>query len=198
MRVISGLHRGRVLRAPHGRWMRPTQGRVRQVLFDIVGEAIVGRRVLDLYAGVGAIGIEALSRGAAEACFVERDPAAIACLRENLEALELIDHGRVLGVAVEAGIRILASDSRGFDWIFADPPYDRPAAPWIRRAIRVGPGGLLARDGVFVLESSARGADLAVIGGLRRTRSRRVGETQLGFYQWGVRDDAEGDLSGDL
>lgn len=196
--MIAGALRGRSLRTPRGRRLRPTQGQVRQVLFDIVGSGIVERRVLDLFAGVGSIGIEALSRGAAEVCFVEHDREAIECLGANLEALGLRDRGRVLGVAVESAVAILESEGRRFDWIFADPPYDAPRSGWARRLVRGGPGGILARDGVFVMESSARGEDLSAIGMLRRARSRRVGETQLDFFEWGVRDGEEGNIPGDV
>lgn len=198
MRVIAGDLRGRVLQTPRGRRLRPTQGQVRRVLFDIAGRAIAGSRVLDLYAGVGGIGIEALSRGAASVCFVERDAIAISCLRENLATLGLLDRSRILGVPADSGLRILADEAQSFDWIFADPPYATASAEWIERTIRGGPGGLLAPGGLFVLESSSRGEDLPRIGMLLRARSRRVGETQLDFYQWEVPDGAEGDLSRDI
>jgi 16S rRNA (guanine966-N2)-methyltransferase len=169
------------------------------VLFDIIGSAIVGTRVLDLFAGSGALGIEALSRGANEACFVEHAPAALRCLRQNLEALGIQDRTRVLAAHVNPGIRILEEAGGSFEWILADPPYALDPEEWMRRAARSGPGGLLSRKGRLVLEASRRDGAPAVVSGLRRTRTRTVGETTLEFYGWEEREDeAKGDLSGDL
>lgn len=198
MRVISGDLRGRILKVPPGRGLRPTQGHVRQVLFDIVGEAIVGQRVLDLFAGVGGLGIEALSRGAAEACFVERDPVALRCLRENLEAFGIADRARVLPVSVEAGLKILEKGEAGFAWIFADPPYRLDPGTWLRRTVRPGPGPILDAAGTLVFETSRRRPAIERIESLRRVRSHPVGETTLEFYRWGDRDGTNGDLPGDV
>ncbi len=184
MRIISGALKGRILRTPHGRALRPTQGHVRQVLFDIVGESVQQARVLDLFAGVGAIGIEALSRGAAEAVFVERDPNALRCLRENLEALDLRDSGRVLAVQVSVGFKILEAEQDCFRWVFADPPYGTPPEEWIPRVTRQGPGAILAPEGSLVLETSRRQVTAEAIGPLRKYRTHHVGETDLEFYGW--------------
>ena len=196
--MIAGELRGRTLRTPPGRQIRPTQGHVRQVLFDILGSAITGARVLDFFAGVGALGIEALSRGAAEACFVERDPTVLRYLRENLEELGLTERGRVLGVSVEVACRILESEPEGFRWIVADPPYHLEPERWVRRATRGGPGVILAPEGTLILETSRRQVKSESIGRLRRFRSHTVGETVLDFYGWEGTDGTKGDLSGDL
>ena len=198
MRIIAGEYRGRALRAPAGRRMRPTQGHVRQVLFDIAGRTIAGARVLDLFAGVGALGIEALSRGASSVCFVEQDKVTLACLRENLASLDLVDRSRVLAVSVEKGLRMLAEERIPFDWICADPPYALESRPWLARIDREGPGTLLGRRGSLVLEGSARRAGIESIGRLRRFRQRIVGETKLEFYRWEEEDVATRDLPGDL
>ncbi len=198
MRVISGQLRGRPLKAPPGRAVRPTQSHVRQVLFDIVGVSIEGARALDLFAGVGGLGIEALSRGAAEVCFIEKDPVATRFLRANLEALDLTDRARVLPVSVEAGLRILEKEAPGFRWIFADPPYKAEPAAWLRRAVRTGPGGLLDAGGTLVFETSRRAPRIDRIEALEHVRSHPVGETTLEFYRWGGRDGTQGDLSGNL
>jgi 16S rRNA (guanine966-N2)-methyltransferase len=179
--------------------MRPTQGHVRQVLFDIIGEAIAGKRVLDLFAGSGALGIEALSRGAATVSFVEHAPGVLRCLRQNLETLQLEGRGRILAAHVNQGIRVLEEAGASFEWILADPPYTLEPAGWMPRATRSGPGGLLARGGTLVVETSRRAGGPAAIAGLQRTRSHRVGETTLEFYGWEEReDDTKGDLSGDV
>lgn len=194
--MISGELKGREIRTPAGHLTRPTQGHVRQVLFDIMGEGVLGKRVLDLFAGSGALGIEALSRGASEACFVEHAAPALRCLRRNLEALEISHRSRVLATHVNQGIRILEEARRPFDWILADPPYSLEPEGWIGRAARSGPDGLLARDGTLVLEAARRRVLPAAVGGLARIRDHHVGETTLAFYRWEERaDEAQRDLS---
>jgi 16S rRNA (guanine966-N2)-methyltransferase len=184
MRVISGELRGRTLRTPPGRILRPTQGHVRQVLFDVVGDEISGARVLDLFAGVGALGIEALSRGAVEAVFVERDATVLRFLKENIESMDLGERGRVLAVSVNAGLRILEEETGSFRWIFADPPYAQRPEAWLLNLGRPGPGGVLSADGVLVLETSKRSPVEERVGPLRRFRTHRVGETVLEFFGW--------------
>jgi 16S rRNA (guanine966-N2)-methyltransferase len=118
MRVVAGEFRGRRLTAPRGTRTRPTADRVREALFSILGD-VSGARVLDLYAGSGALGIEALSRGAGEAVFVERDPRALAALRRNLDAV-------AVGAEVVEGdaLAFLRRDRGPYDLVFVDPPYD--------------------------------------------------------------------------
>ena len=119
MRVVAGSFKGRRLQAPKGSRTRPTADRVREALFSMLGD-VSGARVLDLYAGSGALGIEALSRGAASATFVEKDPRALAAIRSNLEAL-----GSRQEVRRQDGLRYLAAAEPGsFDLVFLDPPYD--------------------------------------------------------------------------
>jgi 16S rRNA (guanine966-N2)-methyltransferase len=118
MRVVAGAFKGRRLQAPRGSRTRPTADRVREALFSMLGD-VSGARVLDLYAGSGALGIEALSRGAASATFVERDPRAVAALRRNLEAV-----GSDAEVRRQDALRFVASGPGAFDLVFLDPPYD--------------------------------------------------------------------------
>jgi len=201
VRIISGQFKGRVLRAPSRRSIRPTQGHVRQVLFDLLGESILDARVLDLFAGSGAVGIEALSRGAAEAVFVEREAASLRCLRENLALLDLTDRAKVLAAPVTVGLRLLEQWKGSFDWIFADPPYSMDSEDWMRRAARRGPGAILAPTGTLVLECSRRRPGPATIGRLQQYRAHTVGETSLRFYEWedeGRNDASSGDLPGDV
>ena len=118
MRVVAGEFRGRRLAAPRGIRTRPTADRVREALFSILGE-VSGARVLDLYAGSGALGIEALSRGAESAVFVERDPRAVAAIERNLESL-----GLKQTVLKQDAVRFMARGEGTFDLVFCDPPYD--------------------------------------------------------------------------
>jgi 16S rRNA (guanine966-N2)-methyltransferase len=118
VRVVAGEFRGRRLAAPRGARTRPTADRVREALFSMLGD-VSGARVLDLYAGSGALGIEALSRGAESAVFVERDPRAVAAIGRNLESLGLEQE-----VVRQDAVRFLARTEGMFDLVFCDPPYD--------------------------------------------------------------------------
>jgi 16S rRNA (guanine(966)-N(2))-methyltransferase RsmD len=126
LRVVAGEYGGRRLRAPAGAATRPTQDKVREALFSILGD-VEGLRVLDLFAGSGALGIEALSRGAAAATFVDSDSSAVAAVRANLGAL-----GLAATVTRRDALGFLGSDEGAYDLVFCDPPYDsadRLAAP---------------------------------------------------------------------
>ena len=118
MRVVAGEFRGRRLAAPRGIRTRPTADRVREALFSILGD-VSAARVLDLYAGSGALGIEALSRGAESVVFVERDPRAVAAIERNLESL-----GLKQTVLKQDAVRFIARGEGTFDLVFCDPPYD--------------------------------------------------------------------------
>jgi 16S rRNA (guanine966-N2)-methyltransferase len=119
VRIVAGAFKGRRLQAPKGRRTRPTADRVREGLFSMLGD-VSGARVLDLYAGSGALGIEALSRGAARVTFVDSDPRAVAAIRRNLEAIGLDQEVRRLDA-----LRYLArAEPASFDLVFIDPPYD--------------------------------------------------------------------------
>jgi 16S rRNA (guanine(966)-N(2))-methyltransferase RsmD len=173
---------------------------VRQVLFDVIGERIVGCRAIDLFAGSGAIGIEALSRGASEVCFVERSHAALRCLRQNLESLGLVERSRVVAAPVASGLRILRDSQAGpFAWIFADPPYGTKPEEWMLKLASGGPGDVLADDGMLVVEVSRRQRLADQVGRLLQVRLRRVGETCLAFFTWeGRSHEAQRDLPGNL
>jgi 16S rRNA (guanine966-N2)-methyltransferase len=148
LRVVAGEFKGRRLAAPRGARTRPTADRVREALFSMLGD-VASARVLDLYAGSGALGIEALSRGAASALFVERDPAAVAVIERNLAPLE-VD----ATVARADAVGWLARAEGPFDLVFCDPPYDsasRLAGPLAERL-----PGLTADDARIVTESDKR------------------------------------------
>lgn len=121
MRVVAGTHRGRSLRAPKGDQTRPTSDRVREALFSILGETVVDARVLDLFAGSGALGIEAISRGAAAATFVDRSHAATRVIQENLESLGI--DGEVVRLPVSRALACTPVSAHEYDLVFIDPPY---------------------------------------------------------------------------
>jgi 16S rRNA (guanine966-N2)-methyltransferase len=180
LRVIAGRFRGRKLEAPRGQTTRPTADRVRQALFDVLGP-LDGARVLDLYAGTGALGIEALSRGAARAVFVESDRAALASIRRNLEALGLDEAATVLPVAVERAAKPLR-DLGPFDLVLCDPPW---AA--LETALRALPK-VLGLDlygpapRIVIEHPSARSLEISPPPGLRKTDERRWGDTAVTVF----------------
>ena len=125
MRVVAGAYGGRRLAAPDGSATRPTSDRVREALFSVLGTSVQGARVLDLFAGSGALGIEALSRGAASAVFVDRAPRAISAVRANLAALGI--DADVRRIEARAWLRTASGRSEAYDLVFLDPPYRRAA-----------------------------------------------------------------------
>ena len=183
MRVIAGRYKGRRLRAPRGRDTRPTSDRVREALFSILG-SVEGARVLDLFAGTGALGIEALSRGACRAVFVERDTAALDVLRANLEALELReDEAEVRRAEALGALRTARERRETYDLIFVDPPYG-DARAWEGRLLVALPA-LLAPAGRVVVESDRR-TPLALQvekQGLGVELERRYGDTSITIHR---------------
>jgi 16S rRNA (guanine966-N2)-methyltransferase len=148
VRVVAGDFRGRRLAAPRGTRTRPTADRVREALFSMLGD-VSGARVLDLYAGSGALGIEALSRGAASAVFVERDPRAVAAIERNLESLGLQQE-----VVRQDAVRFLARAEGMFDLVFCDPPYD--SASRLAGPLAEGLPALTSEHARIVTESDKR------------------------------------------
>lgn len=182
MRVIAGQWRGRNLFSPGGS-VRPTQDRVRQILFDILGSEIVGARLLDLYAGSGALGIEALSRGAEQVLFIESDARARRTLERNLETVQAGERARILGRPVLPALRDLLGGGAEFDWVLADPPYgSRDVAPLLAWIGGDGTETLSGRGGV-VLESGRLDEVPAKSGRLTLRRERVVGDTVLRFFR---------------
>ncbi len=178
MRVIAGSARGRELRLPPGRTTRPTSDRLRESLFGILDAAEVEMtETLDLYAGSGALGIEALSRGATRCIFVEEDARACATARENLRRAGLAGRGLVLRGRVG---RWRASADRRCTLVLADPPYD-DAAAWgsIERSL----AGALADGAVLAVEHAARQEPPATLAGLPLWRDRRQGDGAVALYR---------------
>jgi len=178
MRVIGGVARGRRLQAPADRDIRPTLDRVREALFNILAAQVPGARFLDLFAGTGAIGIEALSRGAAEVVFVDAERSALDLVRANLRATGLEGRVQALQFRLPEGLGKIHGP---FEIIYADPPHAWGDFSGLLAA--VGSAGLLAPDGVFVLEHSRRTEAPEHGPGLARYRQARYGETILSFYE---------------
>jgi 16S rRNA (guanine966-N2)-methyltransferase len=179
MRIIAGAFKGRRLAPVKGR-IRPTAAKVREAVFNILGAAVDGVRVLDLFAGTGALGIEALSRGAAQAVFVEEHPEALKVLRRNLEALGLSDRTTVWPLPAAVALKKVAGRGERFGLAFLDPPYGGGAAAATLNVLAaldlMGPGARV------VVEHSRRENLPEACGALTRLEVRRYGDTQVAFY----------------
>jgi 16S rRNA (guanine966-N2)-methyltransferase len=187
MRIISGRYRSRTLVAPAGMATRPSSDRLRETLFNVLAPRMEGARFLDLYAGSGAVGIEALSRGAAHVEFVERGPAALAVLRKNLAALGVTEGFRIHGAGVGSVLRKMkAAKSNGdaaFDVVFLDPPYDALQEYAATLGLLGGDAAGLLADGAVVIAEHRRKEKLgAGYGLLSRTRLLEQGDAVLSFY----------------
>ncbi|MEA2207853.1 MAG: rRNA (guanine966-N2)-methyltransferase [Solirubrobacteraceae bacterium] len=178
MRVIAGELGGRRLQAPRGRTTRPTSDRVREALFSMLGD-VAGAHALDLFAGSGALGIEALSRGAAEAVFVERNPLALRALRANLDSLGLAPpRASVLAGDALSALRSTRKAKETYDLLFIDPPYSQ-ARDWTAE-LSAALSPLLRPQARVVVESDRR-APLRL--GLELERERRYGDTSIRIHR---------------
>ena len=189
LRITGGAWRGRAFSAPVGDACRPTQARVREALFDRLGARVEGAQVVDLFAGSGALGLEALSRGAAHAVFVEHDPVALAVLRRNLDLLEAAPRGIVLACDAGAFLEGEAAPAVDADLVLADPPYGTWSAAWGARLAR-GPGLRRAERTLLVVETTTREAEPPVVPGWRRWPARCYGETRITIDEQEETDDA--------
>lgn len=183
MRIIGGEGGGRRLRTPRGSNTRPTSDRVREALFNILAARIPESRFLDLFAGSGAVGLEALSRGAAEAVFVEKRPQAAEVIRRNIEHLKLTGQATLYQADVNAFVNDWSPRLGAFDIVFMDPPYE---SGYAERTLRgISRCGLLTDRGVVVVESARTGLPPERVERLVLTKRRYYGDTVLSLYQMG-------------
>ena len=180
MRVISGTLKGKKLFSVKGLSLRPTSDRVRESVFDILQGSIEGRRVLDLFAGTGAMGIEALSRGARAAVFIENHPGSLDALKRNLAACRLEGVSEVLAKEAEGGLRFLEGRGGNFEVIFLDPPYGKGLASKTVAMLAGSP--LLNPETLIVAEHSAA-EEIAEVFPLERVDFRTYGRTRISFFR---------------
>lgn len=186
MRVIAGTYRSRVLKSPKGLALRPTSDRLRETLFNVLGPEVVGSRFIDLFAGTGAIGIEALSRGASEVIFVEKHAPTAALIRRNLESLEVRSGVTVLCVDALRGLEMLAAkysvDALKIDFVFLDPPY-AAAEDYTRVLEFLGDAPFLGPHALVIAEHRAKWDLAKMAGSLRRFRVLKQGDAALSFFR---------------
>ncbi len=179
MRIIAGEMRSRKLKAPEGMDTRPTADRVKEALFSIIQSRVYGARVLDLYAGSGALALEALSRGADSAVLADCSPKACQAIQENIDALNCQSRARLLRMKDTAALASLKAKGDGFDLIFLDPPYRMDTAPICRAILE---GNLLRPGGLIVIEHG-RDTPPRIDPPLALTDDREYGAAGLSFYQ---------------
>ena len=186
MRVIAGTYRSRILKSLKGLALRPTSDRLRETLFNILGPTVPGSLFLDLFAGTGAVGIEALSRGATEAVFIENHAPAAALIRRNLESLGIRSGAQVFPVDILRGLENLAAKRKPsdppFDFVFLDPPY--AATEEYDRVLEfLGDSAIVAPGGRVIAEHLRKRALPKRIGELELVRVVEQGDAALSFYR---------------
>lgn len=182
MRITGGADRGRSLRAPRGLRVRPTADKVRGAVFNILSARtdINGQRWLDLFAGSGALGLEALSRGAGKVTFVDSSWESCRCTMQNLERVGLAERAEVRRLTLPRGVRRLARELTRFEGAFVDPPYRRSLAA--ATLAELGDSGLLEQDAWVIAEHAAEESLAERYGALIRTDLRRYGSTAISLY----------------
>ena len=181
MRIIGGIYRSRQLRTLAGSATRPTSDRLRETLFNIIGPRVRDSRFLDVCAGSGAVGIEALSRGAREAVFIEQSRRACAIIQANLESLGIAPCAITINRDARAALKQLAAESSPVDIVFFDPPYASDIYEPVMRALM--DEALLATPGLVVVEHHAKTPPAREYGNLKVYREVKQGESALAFYK---------------
>jgi 16S rRNA (guanine(966)-N(2))-methyltransferase RsmD len=182
MRVIAGKYRSRTLRSLKGQMLRPTSDRLRETLFNILGATVSGTTFVDLFAGTGAVGIEALSRGASHTIFVEQHAPAAALVRRNLESLAIGAEAEILGMNVVRAIERLESRHIHAQFIFLDPPY--AADLEYEQALNaLSESPLVAPDGLVIVEHLKKREMAERVGELELARVVEQGDAALSFYR---------------
>ena len=185
IRILAGEKKGARVRVAKSRSVRPTAANARKVLFDILAGQLEGTRWLDLYAGSGAVGLEALSRSAAACVLVESAPKCLAVIRRNIAQLGYGDRCRLIGARVETALKRLVEQGETFDFIFLDPPYRGDDATRCLDALGGQTASALLRspDGLVVAQLSSHTDARAIHGILELTRQKSVGDTRICFYR---------------
>jgi len=190
MRVISGKARGKSIKAPRGKNTRPITAMIKEALFNVIGPDVAGSRWLDLFAGSGAVGIEALSRGARQVVFIDADKTAVDIIRDNLRHCGLEKEAEVFRNDVFRATRLLLKRSQHFDYIYIDPPFTNEAIfiPVLKDLVS---SGLLEVDGTLVIRTPRRFKVPDSIEGMAVNRSDQYGESTLHYYGYNKEGSAD-------
>lgn len=185
MRIIAGKYRSRILKSLKGLALRPTSDRLRETLFNILGPGVVGSRFVDVFAGTGAVGIEALSRSAAEVIFIENHAPAAKLIRHNLDSLKITTGAAILAVDALRGLEMLAarhtSSTQPIDYVFLDPPY-AASVDYARTLEFLGAAKFLAPDALIIFEHHHKFQLPEEFHSLRRVRILKQGDAVLTFF----------------
>jgi len=190
MRIISGTSKGRKLVTPKRYSLRPTSDRVKESLFNILGSEVEGKVVLDLFAGTGNLGIEALSRGAKRVIFVEKGRQALRLIQTNLNQFGLADRSEILPKDVNRAIGILKQRGECFDLILMDPPYEKGLIQ--RTLMKLNTDPIYHTDSILVIEHNRREPLPRILEGWNLIRQQKIGDTLLSFLTLQVRDQTTG------
>ncbi|MEX1029259.1 MAG: 16S rRNA (guanine(966)-N(2))-methyltransferase RsmD [Paenibacillaceae bacterium] len=182
MRVISGSVRGRNLKAVPGMNTRPTTDKVKEAIFSMIGPYFEGGLVLDLFAGAGGLGIEAISRGMERGIFIDIERASVDVIKQNLQTTGLMDQAEIYRNSAEQALKVLHRRELKFDLIFVDPPYRMKNMDEL--LLHIEERSLLASEARVVLEHDARTLYAEQIGGFARIRKAEYGETTISIYEW--------------
>jgi 16S rRNA (guanine(966)-N(2))-methyltransferase RsmD len=181
MRIITGISKGRKLATLKNNIIRPTSDRVKESIFNILGEEVEGKTVLDLFAGTGNLGIEALSRGAKSVLFVEKGRQALRLIKKNLSQCGMEGQSEILPKDAYRAIGILQQRGKSFDLILIDPPYEQGL---IQKTLKkLNPEGIYHKDSILVLEHDRREPLPDVTGRWNLIRQRRIGDTVISFLK---------------
>jgi len=182
MRIIAGKNKGNILKSPRDLSVRPTSEKVREALFDILGISVRETCFLDLFAGTGAVGIEALSRGAREVIFIEKELKCIKIIKENLEKTGNSQNAVVYKIDFLSGLKLLDKKNCQLDHIFLDPPYNRGLINISLLEISNLP--ILRRNGLVIAQHYKKEKVMENLSNLRLFDQRRYGECYLSFYEY--------------
>jgi 16S rRNA (guanine966-N2)-methyltransferase len=178
MRIIAGAFRGRRLQSPKDNRIRPTADRVREAIFNIVADRVSGARVLDLFAGTGAMGLEALSRGAQFCLFVDQGAQALRLISANIELCGVQERSRLVQGAVSSAVKRLGAENELFDLIFMDPPYGKGC---IEKSLELV-GEIARGNSLAIAEHHIRDESPKAAGIWQKDRERRYGDTLISLY----------------
>ena len=194
LRIISGECKGRLLKTVSGSSTRPTTDRVKESVFSILQLRLPGSSILDLFSGTGNLGLEAMSRGGKDAVFVEKDPGALAVLRENCRTLEYMDTTEILPCDVRKAIPLLSARKRVFDIVFMDPPYSHDLE--VPTITALDACHLVKEDGIIVVEHLLLDEQQDSIGSFIRYDLRKYGNTAISLYRKETSKNENSSLSG--